>query len=206
MSRAPLLVALCLVVGVVGACSGSRQAGSGTEPPAPREWFGSLTPLCGKAYPGRVRQHRPREFDPAWQESPLVLFLRSCQADGMVMQVARGTNRSLSLLLAPHDDALYLRHVVHGSDGRPADLTGYGGMGRSVSADGAIEFKPDEHTQGLFAGYDLEQRLTAVWTLRLHDGVLTYEDRWQGGLVRIEFDLSDPVPAPEASWFEQPIR
>lgn len=196
-----------IVVAALAGCSQAppaqpAQTVQGTQ----MEWYQGLAEFCGQTFAGTVVANEPAGADPAWQASPVLLHWRACESGGKVLQFARGDDRSLSVLLGLHPGGLYLRHIVHGEDGQPDELSNFGGQGRMLPGGSGVEFALDDAGRDLFASHGHGDRADAVWTLERQAQVFAYEGRWNDGRLRVEFDLSDPVEAPPASWFEQPIR
>jgi hypothetical protein len=201
-----ILAGIAVVAAIVGCSEPAPEQPAQLAQSTQMDWYQGLAPLCGQTFVGTVVANEPAGADPAWESSPVLLHWRACEDRGMVLQFARGDDRSLSVLLGLHPSGLYLRHVVHGEDGQPADVTNFGGQGRVLPSGSAVEFALDQPGRDLFASHGQGDRADAVWTLERQAQVFIYDGRWSGGRLRVEFDLSNPVEAPPGSWFEQPIR
>lgn len=197
-----------VLVGLLVACSSPQNGIDRPRFESVGQWYDALAQHCGQAFEGRVVTASSAAEAEVWRQASPRLFFRSCEQVGMVLPIARGEDRSLTLLLGRVDaeGSLRLRHVLHGPDGEPAELTGYGGVGRYQAADAAVEFPLDDALKELYLGQGMNDLADSTWVLRQEADLLVYEQRSGTGRLYVEFDLSRPVETPEASWMEQPIR
>lgn len=164
--------------------------------PGDRFWT-ALQPLCGQAFEGRLVEGTEAS-DAAMGKARLVMHVRSCSPDEIRIPFHVGENRSRTWVITRTADGLRLKHDHRHEDGTEEKLTQYGGDTPAIGDELSLDFYADAHTASL-----LPAAATNIWTLRLEPG-----QRFSYGLrreasdrrIRVEFDLTKPVPAPPAPW------
>lgn len=188
-------------------------AAPGVKAPAPADAVPAaqfptrLTPYCGRAFPGQVREERPASPEAIWQE-PMVLHLR-CEGDGKLFALHLGDDRSRVWLLGQTRSGLRLSHMHHHPDGEPDAVTGYGGLAIDpAGSPDRVEFPADAASRELFARHGMDEAQAHVWALELADEgkTLIYELKRPGRIFRLAFDLSQPQTPPPLPWAEAAIR
>lgn len=196
----------------LAACRGGEnttQDGAAAPPPGPFALYDSLEPLCGAAFAGAVAVDEPAGADPAWQQAPVILSVRTCEPGIKALGIALGEDRSRVLLLvAMPDGNVDLRVLNHADDGVEATLSGYGGRGQAGAAPGEVEFPIDERSVALFLREDQPARgADARWLLSHDPGRrLVFEERHEGRRLRVEFDLRIAVEPPPPPFIEAAVR
>ena len=186
--------AATLLMGALS-CVGSSTDAAGLSPQQKLFWQ-NLQALCGNAYKGTLVEAPPG--DTALARASFVIHFRSCNPGRMMMSLHVGDDHSRVLILTQSDSGLVLRHRHFGPGGEPEELSGYGGRTFSRGTPQHQQFVADSLTAALAPG-----AADNVWTLGVLPGELfAYGLRRAngGGLVRIEFDLSEAVDDPPASW------
>lgn len=109
-----------------------------------------------------------------------------------------GTNRSRTFVLRRFSNKLEWRHDHRHEDGKPEEMTMYGGFTTNTGSATMQIFPVDQQsTQLRPAGF------TAVWWVEIDPGKsLTYNLRGMGKKVGyvFKFDLTNPVETPPAPW------
>lgn len=163
------------------------------------QFFASLSALCGNAYEGRVVTTDAADADFASQR--LVMHVRECSADVIRVPFHVGENRSRTWVITRTATGLQLKHDHRHEDGTEDALTQYGGD--TVIADSAArqEFPADEFSKTLFLANNIPVSIDNVWAVEVHPGATyAYELRRPNRHLRVEFDLTRPVPAPPPPW------
>ena len=84
-------------------------------------------------------------------------------------------------------------------DGSEDAVTQYGGDSGAVTAMRA-EFPVDAYSIDMFQREGLTASVTNVWAMEITDNMFAYELSRENRFFRVEFDLTEPVPAPPAPW------
>lgn len=205
MDKNPLLLASRAVVIAstlaVSACTAKVDDGN-----APVDQFMAvLAGHCGKAFAGRVTVNEPASSvrDPFEGVQP-VLHVRGCNAptQEIHMPLHVGDDHSRAWTFTRTDNGLRLRHYQWRADGAPDAVSAFGGT--SVSPGTAVrqEFPVDAESIQIFENIGLPASLENHWTVELRaQQRFAYElSRPDGRVFRVEFDFSQPVALPPASW------
>ncbi len=202
-------------------------AACASTPPLDRASFlDALTSHCGMAYEGRLVSEDPRDAD--WQGKRMIAHWASCE-DGAPVAIALhmedaeapgGWDRSRTWLIEDPQQVLALNSAVEGplvlrhdhrhADGKPDEVTMYGGTAQAGGSTltGAIDFPVDPATIALFEREGLDASTTNVWRIEVDpagmpDARFAYQLTRANDptrIFRVEFDLSTPVPAPPPAW------
>lgn len=175
------------------ACRASLPAPAASEQDA---FWASLRRLCGGAYAGRLIEGS--EADSAFRQNALVMHVRQCSDDEIRIPFHVGENRSRTWIVTRTGTGLRLKHDHRHEDGSEDRVTQYGGDTRTVGTAARQEFHADAHTATL-----IPAAATNVWTMEVVPGErFAYALRREGTdrRVRVEFDLTRPVPPPPAPW------
>lgn len=198
-----LRVGVVASVCVVAACSEGevREPVSMTVPLAPAQlaFWSALQSLCGDAFAGRTVASEPP--DTAMSQARLVMHVRRCSADSILIPFHVGENRSRTWVLVRAATGLRLKHDHRHEDGVPDSVTMYGGDTQDTGDSTRQAFHADSLTAAL-----IPAARTNVWTLELVPGQsFAYVLRREGSsrYFRAEFDLTTPVVAPPAPWGHQ---
>lgn len=154
-----------------------------------------LEKLCGKAFGGTLAA-APAD-DTTFKDKTLVMHVRSCEKDRILIPFVVGDNRSRTWVLTRKDDRISLRHDHRHEDGKPDTITMYGGWTTSVGMPTRQMFPADQETVNT-----IPAAATNVWWIDLVPGEhFSYNLRRMGSerFFSIKFDLKTPVKAPEAS-------
>ncbi len=165
--------------------------------PDPQEQFwASLQGACGQAFRGELVERIP--WDDVFAGRELVMHVRECNDQEIRIPFHVGENRSRTWVLTRTDRGLRLKHDHRHEDGTHEDLTWYGGDTAVSGTATTQEFPADLETAEM-----LPEAATNVWTVEIVPGeMFAYALRREGTerRLRVEFDLTEPVPAPPAPW------
>jgi len=186
------LTTLVLTVFALAACQQTQPA---QEPGAQDQFWTALHTLCDSAYEGQVVEVSPA--DTVFTGKHLVMHVRHCSPDAVHIAFNVGEDRSRTWVLTRTDDGLRLKHDHRHEDGSEDAVTQYGGDTRSEGDAVKQEFYADAHTAEL-----IPAAVTNVWTVEVQPGRFAYALRREGTdrRFRVEFDTTQPVPAPPTSW------
>ena len=188
------LHALLLLAALAG-CATLAPAGS-PRPTEQEAFWRGLRSLCGRAFEGRVIE--APVGDTTFAGKRLVMHVRRCGADTILVPFHVGENRSRTWVLTRTAGGLRLKHDHRHEDGSEDAVTQYGGDARAPGTATRQEFPADAHTATL-----IPAAATNVWTVEVVPGErFTYALRREGTdrRFRIDFDLRRPVAAPPAPW------
>lgn len=184
-----------LLVAVV-ACGGEPEASpSQAGTPADAFWS-SLHDLCGRAFEGVLTESSPA--DTIFVGRTLVMHVRECTEDEVRIPFHVGEDRSRSWVLTRTASGFRLKHDHRHEDGSEDEVTQYGGDTDAPGTAERQEFPADDFTAAL-----VPVAATNVWTVEVLPGrSFAYALRREGTdrRVRIEFDLTRPVPPPPPPW------
>ncbi|WP_296623646.1 hypothetical protein [Marivirga sp.] len=149
---------------------------------------------CGKAYAGKVvTAPVPKDF----QQQDLLMHFKSCGEGQIRIPFVVGENRSRTWIFTLNDYNIQLKHDHRHEDGSPTDITMYGGTSPNTGFESMQYFPADQETTDLipFAAGN-------VWWVSITDSTFTYNLRRVSSdqPIRVEFDLTEEVEAPEAPW------
>ena len=184
-----LITALFTVVLVAG------SAAAQTSHPNETFWK-NLEQLCGKAFAGTVVADTTG--DERFKNKPMVMHVRSCQKDRIRIPFVVGDDLSRTWVLTQNKGRILLKHDHRHKDGKPDEVTMYGGWTTSVGMPTRQMFPADEETVKVIAA-----AATNVWWIDLVPGeYFTYNLRRMGSdrLFSVKFDLTKLIAAPPAPW------
>lgn len=192
----PLAALLVLSTGPANAAGSGAADGSAAD-----AFMAALAGHCGHAYAGRIVANEPAAADDAFAGKALVMHVRECTADEIRVPFHVGDDRSRTWVITRTANGLRLKHDHRHQDGKPDKLTLYGGDTATPGTASRQEFPVDAESKALFAREGLTVSLTNVWAMEIDAGRrFVYELARPGRLFRVEFDLTEPVPAPPAPW------
>jgi hypothetical protein len=173
--------------------------GFASKPAMPADAFmAQLTPLCGKAFAGRVVTNDPA--DAAFADKPLVMHVAACEPGRVRIPFHVGEDRSRTWVLTRTATGVRLKHDHRHADGASDKLTMYVGDTRAPGSATRQEFPVDAESIALFRSLDAERSVTNVWAMEADGNRFAYELRRPGRHFRVEFDLTKPVAPPPLPW------
>ena len=174
--------------------------GCATPRPAPRDLFGHLSTLCGKAFAGRIVSP-PVAADASFAGRRLVMHVRDCSPDTIRVPFHVGDDASRTWVVSRTTSGLRLKHDHRHRDGSEDKLTLYGGDSVAPATGTRVEFPADAFTRALLVREGNAEAAANVWAIDVAPGrTFAYELRRPGRFFRVEFDLRAPVPAPPPPW------
>ncbi|MGI8619990.1 MAG: hypothetical protein ACR2L6_13020 [Gemmatimonadaceae bacterium] len=193
LTRIPALVAAaylslaCATLPVPGVTLGPEQ----------EAFWAAIEAHCGRAFEGRVAISTGSAGDTAMAGKRLVMHVRECRTDEIRIPFHVGEDRSRTWVLTRTATGLRLKHDHRHEDGKPDEITQYGGDTRDPGSSRSQSFPADAHTISLNPVYG-----TNVWTMEIDPALFVYELIRVGTnrRFRVEFDLTRAVPAPPAPW------
>ena len=179
-------------------------AGCATTPPtAPADAFmASIARHCGKAFAGKVVTTDPADAD--FASKPLVMHVRECRPGQIKIPFHVGDDRSRTWILTRTATGIRLKHDHRHADGSSDVLTMYGGHTADPGTANRQAFPVDAESIALFTREKRAVSNSNVWAMEAHRDMFAYELRRPpipgGRYLRVEFDLTRPVPAPPPPW------
>ncbi len=201
------LLAPVLVMALAGAACGTDA-----PPPAPgtssspaAEFLAAVAGMCGNAYGGRIVANEPVQPDDAFEGQALVMHVRTCEPERVLVPFHVGDNHSRTWVLTQHGDRLRLKHDHRHEDGSEDELTQYGGDSTTPGTATRQEFPVDQFSIDLFTRTNRTASNDNTWAMEVVPGqTFTYElARPTGRLFRVEFDLTKTVDTPPVPWGHQ---
>lgn len=175
-------------------------AGNPAESPAAR-FLSSVSALCGQAFAGRIAANDPAQPNDPFEGKRLVIHVRTCEPDRVLVPLHVGDDRSRTWVLTRHGGRLRLKHDHRHEDGSSDVLTMYGGDTLDGGTAKRQEFPVDGFSKDLFTREGRAVSNTNTWAIEVHPGrMLAYELTRPGRRFRLEFDLTLPVALPPAPW------
>ena len=166
----------------------------------PRDFFASLSMLCGKAYEGRIASPSVAS-DADFAGKRLVMHVRDCTADTIRVPFHVGDDRSRTWVISRTATGYRLKHDHRHKDGSEDQVTQYGGDSTTPVSATRQEFPSDGFTKELLVREGNVAGVNNVWAVEVDPGRLfAYELRRPGRFFRVEFDLTEPVAAPPSPW------
>lgn len=174
-------------------------AGCATPVAAPDDFLVGLGTLCGQAFEGRIVSP-PVAADAAFADKKLVMHVRECSRDSVRIPFHVGNDRSRTWVLTRTATGYRLKHDHRHEDGSEDKVTQYGGDSVTPVAAARQEFPADAFTKELLRREGNVAGMQNVWAIEYRGETFAYELRRPGRFFRVEFDLSEPVPAPAPPW------
>ncbi len=129
------------------------------------------------------------------------MHVRSASAERVEVALHVGADRSRTWIFTRTPTGLRLKHDHRHADGTPDELTFYGGHTDAQNSAWRQLFPVDAQSRALFDRAGRSVSNTNVWTVEMASGRLfSYQLSRPGRLVRLEFDLTRPVPPPPPAW------
>lgn len=130
------------------------------RPTSADEFFDGLRALCGARFEGA--SSFPADPGDDFAGKRLVAVIESCTASEIRVPFAVGGDRSRTWIIARVPGGLSLKHDHRHADGRPDEITMYGGTSVDNGTAHSQSFAADAHTARL-----IPAAATNVWTLSL---------------------------------------
>lgn len=185
-----------IAAAVLAACSSEDAARQSAAADAQDVFWASLQSLCGQAFAGTLVESVPP--DSSFDGEQLVMHVRQCEEDVVRVPFHVGDDRSRTWVISRTPNGLRLKHDHRHEDGTEDEVTQYGGDTVGPGSAERQEFSADAHTATL-----VPSAANNVWTLEIRPGeMFVYALRREGAerRFRVEFDLSQPIPAPPPPW------
>lgn len=151
---------------------------------------------CGNAYDGILADATP--FYQTFDAERISIHVRECTDTLTHISLHIDDDHSRNLLITKQPGTLQLKHDHRNEDGTEEEITQYGGMAPTPGLETRQIFYADEHTADI-----LPLRYDNFWFIDIMDDeTLAYGVHWpkEGNSIRMEFDISQPVEAPQAPW------
>jgi hypothetical protein len=191
-----LIVSVGVILVTGAACA---RATTPTVPAA--RFLEAVAAMCGNAYAGRIAANEPAAPNDPFEGQALVMHVRSCEPDRVLVPFHVGEDRSRTWVLTLHGDRLRLKHDHRHQDGTEDELTQYGGDSTTPGTANRQEFPVDQFSIDLFTRTNRTVSNTNTWAMEVHPGrMFAYELSRPGRKFRVEFDLTKTVPTPPAPW------
>jgi hypothetical protein len=152
--------------------------------------------LCGRSY--RASEVKAPEGDTTFLGKEIVVHVRICAGNNMIMHLHVGDNRSRTWILSKTSEGILLKHDHRHPDGAEDAITQYGGWTTNRGSASRQFFPADEETTDM-----IPAAAGNVWWFEIiPEKTLTYHlirigtDR----VFSIAFDLSHPVEHPPLPW------
>lgn len=181
---------------ICSSCTSSRISTDPQKDTNQALFWSQLKSNCGKSFKGTVVE--APDTDTTFTGKELTIHIHSCEEDRIRIPFIVGTNRSRTFILTRFPNKLEWRHDHRHEDGKPEEMTMYGGSTTNTGSANMQIFPVDQQSVQLRpAGFG------AVWWVEIEPGkTLTYNLRRMGaarGYI-FKFDLTKPVEAPLAPW------
>lgn len=157
---------------------------------------------CGQAFAGRIVSNEPAQPEDPFAGKELVMHVRECSRQELKVPFHVGDDHSRTWVLTRTGSGLRLKHDHRHEDGSEDTVTMYGGDTATPGTEQRQEFPVDTYSIGMFEREGLAASVSNTWAMEIEPGErFLYElSRPSGRLFQVEFDLSNPVPAPPTPW------
>lgn len=156
IARLPLMIGAALTA---LALLGIAAVPAATDEPDTRDtFFARLSALCGEAFEG----YSNFPEDGPFAGKLLRAEIAECGENEIRIPFAVGEDRSRTWIVSRGDRGLLLKHDHRREDGKPDEITMYGGWATVQGSGRAQSFEADDHTREL-----IPDAATNVWTLEL---------------------------------------
>ncbi|MFT4807395.1 MAG: hypothetical protein ACI9LX_000714 [Paraglaciecola sp.] len=160
-------------------------------------FFSSIAKHCGKAFEGEVVvDNQP---SPAF-DAKLVMFVRKCDQAELQIPFYVGDNASRTWIIKKTGSGLSLKHDHRLKNGTDDPVTMYGGHTRGAGYKQIQSFPVDQYSKELFTKQGLPQSITNTWQVYIYPEMFSYRLVREGREFRVDFDLTKPIPVPDAPW------
>lgn len=168
--------------------------------------FAALQTLCdGQAYRGQMTSDD--EVDASFAASEMIMGPAICADQTVRIPFAVGSDRSRTWVITATTAGQRLKHDHRHKDGTEDTLTQYGGDSVGPGTGQRQAYPVDAETRALFTREGIEVSNQNTWAVEVVPGdYFAYEMSRPERFFRIEFDLSEPVPAPPLPWGVEPIE
>jgi hypothetical protein len=158
------------------------------------QFWNNLKTHCGKSYEGTVIEAPEND---SFRGNKLIMHVRSCNDNIIKIPFFVGEDKSRTWVLKLENNRIQLKHDHRHQDGTPDKVTQYGGTTTNSGLSNIQYFPADQETAEL-----ISYASTNVWWITLDESSFTYNLRRIGTdrLFSVRFDLTAPVPTPEAPW------
>ena len=166
MKPFPYFLACVLGAGLMASAAATEgdSAALGLTPEQ-RAFFEKLQALCGAQFMGWTVY--PDEPGEPWQER-LLAKVNRCEPQEVRIALSVGSDHSRTWIVRPTAQGLQLKHDHRYPDGRPHEVTNYGGTTRTAGTALAQSFPADAHTAEL-----LPEAASNQWFLSFDDSSQT---------------------------------
>jgi len=188
-------LAIALASGLI--LSGTAQAGPETLPEEQQAFWERFQALCGKAFAGEISDVTDYYADGV-EGGEMRMQVLECEEDRIHAPFHIDDNHSRNWILTIVDGTIRLKHDHRYEDGTEEEISQYGGDAPTPGLPTRQIFPADAHTAEI-----LPKRADNFWFFDFVDEeTLQYGVHWPkyGHSIRVEFDLSETIPAPPRPW------
>ncbi|MGH8062257.1 MAG: hypothetical protein ACREO7_09625 [Pseudoxanthomonas sp.] len=203
MDKSLFLVATLSLASCANLPSPAPVAASLVEVTPAGTFYRSIASLCGQSFAGRIVANTPASTTPdPFDGKALVMQVRECDGDELRIPFHVGDDHSRTWVITRQAEGLRLKHDHRHADGSADATTMYGGDTRHAGTARRQEFPVDAESIAMFRAQGMQASLVNTWAMEVVPGKnFVYELSRPGGrLFRVEFDLTNPVPAPPVPW------
>ncbi|XOV79973.1 MAG: hypothetical protein ACFHVJ_03215 [Aestuariibacter sp.] len=160
-------------------------------------FFNSIKAHCGKAYEGKVVTDN---VGGTFAGQRLVMHVRECSEREIQIPFHVGDDASRTWLLTKTGAGLMLKHDHRNKDGSYHDSTMYGGHTTDAGYAQVQSFPVDAYSKQLFIDSGITASTDNVWQMMIYPNRFIYRLVRPAREIQVDFDLTQPVPVPDAPW------
>ena len=161
-------------------------------------FFSHLKTLCGKAFAGKIVVDNQGPGSMAGK--PLIMHVRKCTDTELQIPFHVGEDASRTWIITKTGAGLSLKHDHRHKDGTYDESTMYGGHTVDAGWPQVQSFPADQYSKELFVSQGIPQSIGNTWQMYIYPEFFTYRLVREGREFRVDFDLTQEVPVPEAPW------
>ncbi len=169
------------------------------------EFFEALSARCGQAYAGKLASDQ--EADADMRGKAMVMHVRHCTPDRIEIPFHidglaenGGWDRSRTWIITRTHTGLRLKHDHRHADGKPDDVTLYGGDTTDGGTATRQSFPVDAESIAMFTATGRSVSNSNIWSAETTNAGFTYGLDRHGRHFRVVFDYAKPVTPPPAPW------
>ncbi|WP_448213857.1 hypothetical protein [Colwellia sp. MEBiC06753] len=161
-------------------------------------FFSAIKAHCGKAYAGKVVVDNSNST--AFANKKLIMHVRVCNDEQLQIPFHVGDNASRTWIITKTGSGLSLKHDHRHQDGSFDEQTMYGGHTIDAGWPQVQSFPADQYSKELFTAHGIPQSNGNTWQMFIYPEKFTYRLVRQGREFTVDFDLTQPIPVPDAPW------
>lgn len=157
----------------------------------------NLSALCGQAFAGKIVKDTDGD---SFAGKELIMHVRKCSEQEIQIPFHVGDDASRTWILTNTGAGIMLKHDHRNEDGSYHATTMYGGHTVDAGWPQLQSFPADPYSQQLFMAQGIPASVDNIWQMLIYPKTFSYRLVRAARDFQVDFDLSQPVSAPDAPW------